>query len=148
MMKKAFAVLVVALCALPMATSAQSATDPAKMVQIFSNVLKTDGGNFQVIILNDRTVDALFGTSPAKIAIRTKARMTTVLFVQGTPTKDFEFDPATKVEQKGETLDGKPTSMKNFTKGKIANGESVQGTIERRAADLYVPFKVTMGDNC
>lgn len=144
-MKKAFAVLVVAACTLPIGASAQSATDPAKMVQIFSGVLRTDGGNFQVTILNDRTVDALFGTSPAKIAIRTKARMTTILFVQGNTTKDLEFDPAMKVEQKGETLDGKGSSIKNFTAAKIAKGEGVQGMVELpKKLDLYEPFKVTM----
>ena len=145
-MKKAFAVLVVAACALPMASSAQSATDPAKMLQIFSSVVRTDNGNFQVTILNDRTVDALFGTSPAKIAIRTKARMTTVLFVQGNVSKDVDFDPAVKVEQKNETLDGKSSSMKNFTAGKIAKGQDVQGMVELpKKIDLYLPFKVTLG---
>ena len=52
-------------------------TDPAKMVQVFSNALKIDGATLQIVLLNDRTVEALFPQSPAKAALRTKGRMTT-----------------------------------------------------------------------
>jgi hypothetical protein len=144
-MKKVFALLVLAACALPVVAGAQSATDPAKMVQIFSNALKTDGATLQVVVLNDRTVEALFGQSPAKAALRTKGRMTTVFFISGTVTKDFEFDPTLKVEQKGKTFDGKASSMKNFTAGKIAKGEQIQGMVEMpEKLNLYEPFKVTL----
>ena len=145
-MKKAFALLVVLACAAPAMLGAQSATDPAKMLQIFSAPLKTDNGQFQVIILNDRTVEAIFGTSPAKVALRTKARMTTVFFVQGTASKDGDFNPAFTVQQKGETIEGKPTPMsKNFVVGKIAKNDKVQGMVEMpKKIDLFEPFKVTM----
>lgn len=145
-MKKALAVLAVAACALPVVIGAQSATDPGKMLQIFSSPIKTDGGMFQVVILNDRTVEALFGTSPAKIALRTKARMTAVFFVQGTAGKDFDFKPEATVVQKGETLEGKPTAVsKNFLAGKLAKGDKVQGMIEfPKQIDLFDPFKFTM----
>ena len=100
---------------------------------MFSQSVRTDGGNLQIVVLNDRTVEALFGASPAKAAFRTKARMTSVFFVQGTTTKDFEFKPEVSVVQKGETLDGKATNMKNFTGGKVAKGEV--GARSRRAAE-------------
>jgi hypothetical protein len=145
-MKKALAVLVVAACALTVVMGAQSATDPAKMLQIFSAPLKTDGGTFQVIILNDRTVEAIFANSPAKAAFRTKARMTGLFFVQGTANKDFDFKPDATIVQKGESLEGKPTPMsKNFAAGKIAKGDKVQGLIEfPKKIDLFAPFKFTM----
>ena len=144
-MKKILALLVLAVCALPAVAGAQSATDPAKMVQVFSNALKVDGATLQVVILNDRTVEALFPQSPAKAALRTKGRMTTVFFFQGAVTKDFEFDPAMKVEQKGKTFDGKASSMKNFTAGKIAKGQQIQGMVELpEKLDLYEPFKITL----
>jgi len=99
----------------------------------------------QVIILNDRTVEALFPQSPAKAALRTKGRMTTVFFIQGNVTKDFEFDPTVKVEQKGKAIEGKASSMKNFTAGKIAKGQQIQGMVEMpEKVDLYEPFKVTL----
>ena len=103
-----------------------------------------DGATMQVIILNDRTVEALFPQSPAKAALRTKGRMTTLLLVQGKATKDFQFDPTVKVEQKGKTLEGKASSMKNFTAGKVAKGDQIQGMVELpEKVDLYEPFKVT-----
>ncbi len=145
-MKNVLAVLVVAACALPVAMGAQMANDSAKMVQIFSSPIKTDGGDFQVIILNDRTIEAIFGNSPAKAAFRTKARMTAVFFIQGTAKKEFDFKPDATIVQKGETLEGKPTPMsKNFVAGKIAKGEKVQGLIEfPKKIDLFEPFKFTM----
>jgi len=116
------------------------------MLQMFSSQSRTDWGNLQVIVLNDRTVEALFGASPAKAAFRTKARMTSVFFVQGTTNKEFELKPEVSVVQKGETIVGKVTSMKNFAGGKVPKGEMVQGLVELpKKVDLYVPFKVTVG---
>ena len=145
-MKKAFAALMVLACTIPMTIAAQNAADPAKMLQIFSAPIKTDGGQFQVIILNDRTVEALFSQSPAKAAFRTKARMTAVFWVQGTANKDFEFKPDATITVKGDTMEGKPTPVsKNFAGGKIAKGEKVQGLVEfPKKVDLFEPFKFTM----
>ena len=99
-MKKVLALLVVAACALPVLAGAQQA-DNAKMMQMFSAQARPDWGNLQVILLNDRTVEALFGTSPAKAAFRTKARMTSVFFVQGTANKEFELKPEVTVDAEG-----------------------------------------------
>lgn len=142
-MKKVLAVLAVAACTLPAVARAQ--VDNAKLLQMFSTPLRTNGGNLQIILLNDKTVEVLFGASPAKAAFRTKARMTTVFFVQGTASKDFEFKPEMTVVQKGETLAGKSTSMKNFTGAKVPKGEAIQGLVEMpKKLDLYEPFKVSL----
>jgi hypothetical protein len=144
-MRKSFAIFLLAACTLPVYVAAQGAADPAKMVQIFSNPLKTDGATLQVVLLNDRTVEALFPQSPAKAALRTKGRMTTVFFIQGNVTKDMDFDPTVTVEQKGKKLEGKASSMKNFTAGKVAKGQQIQGMVELpEKLDLYEPFKVTL----
>jgi hypothetical protein len=144
-MKKVLALVVAAACALPGLARAQQA-DNAKMLEAFSAQARVDWGNLQVILLNDRTVEALFGTSPAKAAFRTKARMTTVFFIQGTAKKDVEFKNDVTVTQKGETLTGKVTPMKNFAGGKVAKGEQMQGLVEmEKKIDLYQPFKVTVG---
>lgn len=143
-MKKVLAVLVVAACMLPVLAVAQQA-DNAKMLQAFSSQARPDWGNLQVVLLNDRTVEALFGASPAKAAFRTKARMTTVFFVQGTANKEFQLNPEVTVTQKGETLPGKVTPMKNFAAGKIAKGDQIQSLVElTKKLDLYEPFKVTV----
>jgi len=144
-MKKVLALVVAAACALPVFVRAQQ-VDNAKMLEAFSAQARVDWGNLQVILLNDRTVEALFGTSPAKAAFRTKARMTTVFFVQGTTKKDVDFKNDVTVTQKGETLTGKVTPMKNFAGGKVAKGEQMQGLVElEKKIDLYQPFKVTVG---
>jgi hypothetical protein len=144
-MKQVFAFIILAALAVPGAAVAQNA-DAAKMVQIFSSPVKLDGATMQVVILNDRTVEALFPQSQAKAALKTKGRMTTLFLVQGTATKDFELDPTLKVEQKGKTLEGKVSSMKNFVAGKVAKGQSIQGMVEMpEKIDLYEPFKVTLG---
>ena len=144
MNKNLLALLVAAACALPTAVGAQFG-DPSKMLQMFSQTVRTDGGNLQIVLLNDRTVDALFASSPAKAAFRTKARMTSVFYVQGTVNKEFTFNPEMTVVQKGETLQGKVTGMKNFAAGKIAKGETISGLVELpKKLDLYEPFKVTI----
>lgn len=143
-MKKVLALLVVAACALPAAIGAQQ-QDNARILQMFSAQTRTDWGNLQAVVLNDKTVEALFGASPAKAAFRTKARMTSVFFIQGTANREFEFKPQVTVEQKGETIEGKVTPMKNFASGKVPKGELVQGLVELPAkVDLYSPFKVTV----
>ena len=145
MMKKVLAFVVVAACTLPVFAGAQQA-DNAKMIQAFSAQGRADWGTLQVILLNDRTVEALFGASPAKAAFRTKARMTTVFFIQGTANKEFELKPEVTVTQKGEKLAGKVTPMKNFAGGKVAKGEQVQGLAELpKKLDLYESFRVTVG---
>jgi hypothetical protein len=143
-MRKVLVLLVVAACALPVLVAAQQA-DNAKMLQAFSAQTRADWGNLQVVLLNDRTVEALFGTSPAKAAFRTKARMASVFFVQGTANKEFELNPEVTVTQKGETLVGKVTSMKNFTAAKVKKGDQIQGLVEfEKKLDLYETFKVTV----
>lgn len=143
-MKKALMYLVVAACVLPVVAGAQQ-VDNAKMIQAFSAQSRTDSGNLQVVVLNDRTVEALFGQSAAKAAFRTKARMTSVLFVQWTVNKEFEFKPEVTVTQKGESQTGKATPMKNFGGGKVPKGEMIQGLVELpKKLDLYEPFKVTV----
>ena len=144
-MKRVLTLLVVAAWILPIAAGAQQ-VDNAKMLQIFSAQARPDWGNLQVILLNDRTVEALFGSSPAKAAFRTKARMTSVFFIQGTANREFEFKPEVTVTQKGETLTAKVTPMKNFAGGKVVKGEQIQGLAElTKKLDLYESFKVTVG---
>ncbi len=144
-MKKVLALLVVAACTLPVLVAAQQ-VDNQKMLQAFSAQSRPEWGNLQVVLLNDRTVEALFGTSPAKAAFRTKARMTSVFFIQGTANKDFELKPDVTVTQKGETLTGKVTPMKNFVAGKVKKGDQLQGLVElEKKLDLYEPFKVMVG---
>ena len=72
--------------------------------------------------------------------------MATILYIQGVAGKEFELKPDVTVSQKGETLEGKGSSVKNFTGGKVAKGQAVQGLVELpKKLNLYEPFKVMMG---
>jgi len=145
-MKNGLILLAAIACAAPSILVAQPAADPAKMLQIFSAPIKTGGGEFTITIVNDSTLDPLFGSSPSRFAIRTRARMATIFFVQGVANKDFEFNPELTVTQKGETLTGAASSVKNFTAGKIAKGQTVQGLVEMpKKINLYEPFDVKIG---
>ena len=135
-MKKVLALIVVAACALPVFVGAQQ-VDNAKMLQAFSAQGRADWGNLQVVLLNDRTVEALFGTSPAKAAFRTKARMH-VLFIQGTANKEFELKPEVTVTQKGETLAGKVTPMKNFAVARRRRANSYRPSPSCRRSSIYM----------
>ena len=145
-MKKSFVVLALALCAAPALLRAQPIADAQKMVQIFSAATENDTASYLAVVLNDRTIEALFPQSQAKLALRTRARMTTVFFVEGTAKKELDFNPAVSVEQKGQTFNATATPMtKNFVAGKIAKGEKFQGMVELPTKlDLYEPFKLTI----
>src|SRR5215212_941011 len=115
-MKTAFVLMLALMCGMPsilVAQGAGGAADSGKMIQMFSSPIKTEGGEFTVVILNDRTIEALFGTSPAKAALRTRARMATIVYIQGVAGKEFEFKTDVTAVQKGETLEGKPSNMTN-----------------------------------
>jgi len=145
-MKKVFALLALLACAAPSGLLAQPNVDPAKVLAAFSTIIKTGGGDFTVTVLNDRTVDLLIGTSPARIAIRTRARMGTILYIQGVANKEFEFKLDVTVVKKGDTIEGKSSSIRHFTPEKVAKGETVQGMAEfPKKVNLYDPFKVMMG---
>jgi hypothetical protein len=145
MMKRALVVFVTFACAATALLAAQGVSDQTKALQSLSAPIKTDGGEFMIVVLTDPTVEAIFGTSPTKVAIRTRSHMATILFIEGVAKKDFDFKPDVTVTQKGETLEGKASSMKNFTAGKITKGTEVQGLVELpKKLNLYDPFKVTM----
>jgi len=145
-MKNVLILIAAIACAAPSIIVAQVPADPAKMLQIFSAPIKTGGGEFTITIVNDRTIDPLFGSSPSRFAIRARARMATIFFVQGVANKDFDFNPDLTVVQKGETLTGAASSVKNFTAGKIAKGQTVQGLVEMpKKINLYEPFDVKIG---
>jgi hypothetical protein len=119
---------------------------PATAAKMDRLGIKTGGGEFMITIVNDRTVDPLFGSSPSRFAIRARARMATIFFIQGVANKEFEFKPDVTVIQKGETLTGATSSVKNFTAGKIAKGQPVQGLVEMpKKLNLYEPFDVKIG---
>src|SRR5438477_3273267 len=91
--------------------------------------IKYDGLTLSVLLVNSRTVEVLF-QAPMKYSMRARANQQTVLYIQGTPTKDFDLTNAFSIEQDGETLNGTSTSIKNFVNGKVAAGQRIDGVVE------------------
>src|SRR5215467_11275732 len=79
----------------------------------YTRQIKYDGLNLSVLLVNNRTVEVLF-QAPAKYSMRARANQQTVLYIQGTPTKEFDLNNAFTIEQDGQTLTGTSTSIKNF----------------------------------
>jgi hypothetical protein len=130
-MKKLFiATLVAAAAALPLGLSAQAPA--AEQLAKFMATLQLDGIQLGCVHLNDRTVALLF-QPPTLYAMRARAKEATALYCQGVAEKDFELDTTTfTIEQEGTpAATSTPTSIHNFTKGKvkIKKGDRVDGVL-------------------
>jgi hypothetical protein len=111
----------------------------------YTRQIKYDGLTLSVLLVNNRTVELLF-QAPAKYSMRARANQQTVLYIQGTPTKDFDLTNTFSIEQGGETLTGTPTSIKNFTNGKVPAGQRIDGIVEfSKKIDISKPFTVKNG---
>jgi hypothetical protein len=103
-MRNILMIVLVCLLLAPLA-GAQEPTPNAALFKEFSRSVHIDGLTLSFVLLNDRTVDALF-EAPGKYAMRARARMATTFFVQGTPEKDIQLDSRFVVEQDGQTVAG------------------------------------------
>ena len=112
-MKKLFIAAAVAAC-LPLALAAQDTT-----LKDFSKTMQSDDLPLSIIHLNAKTVPLLF-MPPTLYQIRAKANESTMIYVQTTVENNAELDTTTfTIEQDGMTYPGTPSSVRNFTKGKV-----------------------------
>src|SRR5436190_24269859 len=63
--------------------------------------IKYDGLNMSVLLVNNRTVEVLF-QAPTKYSMRARANQQTLLYIQGTPQKEFDLSTAFTIEQEGQ----------------------------------------------
>ena len=140
--------IIVAACALSLAlATAQDSQEKMKLVKEFTLTAEMDGLVLNFVVLNDKTVDALFSGS-GKYAIRARANASTTFFVQGVPDKDIDFNPEFRVEQNGFFIDSKTSSIKNFKAGPVAKGTRMEGLVQlSRKIDLGQPFKIIDSSN-
>jgi hypothetical protein len=111
----------------------------------YTRQIKYDGLTLSVLLVNNRTVEVLF-QAPLKYSMRARANQQTVLYVQGTPQKDFELTNAFTIEQDGQTMTGMSTSVKNFVNGKVPAGQRIDGIVEfPKKVDISKPFTVKNG---
>jgi hypothetical protein len=141
-MKKALFVLLVAAFVVPVTLVGQ---DKSTALIDFSKTLNSNGVTLSVVLMNDKTIEVLF-QAPTKFAMRARARMATMVYIQGTPGKDVDFKTEFTIQQDGEPVAGKPVNIKNFDNVKVAKGQRIDGVVEfPTKIDLTKPFKVANG---
>jgi hypothetical protein len=139
----AFAVLAIALIGayIPAQETGQNA-NPQEVIAQFTRAMKLDGYTLSFVLLNDKTVDALF-QAPGKYAVRARANQATAFYVQGMLEKDVTVETDYSVEQDGQTIPGAIQNIKNFEGGKVSKGERISGIFQlEKKLDLTHPFKI------
>jgi hypothetical protein len=120
----------------------QQQESSAAMLMQFTRSANVDGIMMNFVYLNDRTVDALF-QPPGKYALRAQARISTLLYVQGTPDRESKLDTTFYLEQDGETTEGLTRNIKNFESGAVTKGERINGVLQfDRKVDLTRQFTI------
>src|SRR5262249_41352614 len=92
----------------------------------YTRQIKYEGLTLSVVLINSRTAEVLF-QPPMKYSMRARSAQQTVLYVQGTPQKDFDLTTGFSIEQEGQTMQGTATSIKNFVNGKVPAGQRIDG---------------------
>ena len=128
--KKSVAVLVFAVFALCVFAqeAKQAAPDPSALKQ-FTRSGKFDGITLYFVLMNNKTVEALF-QPPTMYAMRARANMATMLYVQGTPDKDGSLNTDFTLEQDGQSQEGTAHNIKNFKAGSVVKGERIDGILQ------------------
>lgn len=149
--------LVAALCALlgsfgmtqdsTQASPAQNSDPSTATMKEFSRVAKTDGLILNFVLLNNKTVDLLF-SGDSKYAMRAKANMATVFYVQGASEKEITLNPKFEVVQDGKTYPGEIVNLKNFQAGPLAKGARISGLIQlSQKINVTQPFTIKGAKN-
>jgi hypothetical protein len=143
-MKKALMLLlaILVLVGAAVAQSASTGSADNSVIQPFMRSAKTDGLVLNFVLLNNKTVDALF-QAPGKYAMRATANQATTFYVQGTPEKDIKLDTNFSVEQNGHKINCKIANIKNFAPGNVAKGELINGLLQLESKlEIEQPFTI------
>ncbi len=118
--------------------------DKAALLKEFTRTGTYDGVTLSFVHLNDRTVDVLF-EAPGKYALRARANLGTMLYVQGMPEKDIQVDTDFTLMQGGESVKGTTQNIKNF-EGTAAKGQRIDGIVQfDKKVDLTKEFDIKNG---
>jgi hypothetical protein len=117
--------------------------DPS-ILKEFTRSAKIDNLVMNFVLINNKTADVLF-QPPGKFAIRARANMSTLLYVQGTPEKDLkQVDTQFKCEQDGQIMTGTPLNIKNFEGSAVAKGTRIEGLLQfDKKIDPTHAFKIS-----
>ena len=143
-MKKLLIVATVALC-LPLSLAGQ---DAAATLKEYSKIMQSDEVPLNLVHLNSKTVPVLF-QPPMLYSMRARVQQQTMIYVQTVVENNAELDTTNFVlDQGGTSTPGTPTSINNFTKGKLKLklGDKVDGILAFAVmADVTKPFTVRHG---
>lgn len=119
----------------------------AATMREFTRTAKGDGLIYNFVLLNNRTVDLLF-SEESKYAMRARANMATVFYVQGITEKDTVLNPQFEVIQDGKTIPVETVNMKNLQAGPLAKGTRISGLIQlSQKINVTQPFVIKSGKN-
>lgn len=114
-----------------------------ELIKAFTRSAKMDGVILNFVLLNNKTVDALFQGS-GKYAMKARANSATTFLVQGVPDKDISLDPQFEVEQNGKTFKGTTISLQNLEAGMVLRGAPISGLFQlSEKIDVTQPFTIT-----
>lgn len=136
--------LIVLVCAFAASAAVAQENSNQSVLPLFARSAQTEGLKWTFVLLNDRTVEALF-QGDGKYAMRARAHMATTFYVQAVPEKDIQIDTSFAVEQDGQTFAGTSLNIKGFEKGIAAKGKRIDGILQldnNKKLDLTHPFKI------
>ena len=143
-MRRLLIAAAVAAC-LPLTLAGQ---DVAAQLKDYTRSLTSYDLNLSIVHLNDKTVPLLF-QPPTLSSMRARAKEATSLYVQGVLTKNAELDTSNFIiEQGSNSAPAVPSSIHNFTKGKLKlkAGDHVDGVLTfSTLVDVSKSFTVKHG---
>jgi hypothetical protein len=141
-MKPLLIIMIIATLAFSSISAAQKASEDAKILKAFTIPITIDGGPVWATVVNDRTSQILWRSSPSRESLRSGAAGTGLtLYVMGLVTKDFEVSPEYSIVQGKTTSPGKAINIKNLSGGPVKQGDLILGLIEfSNKIDLTRPF--------
>ena len=111
-------------------TPAEGSKPDPSILKEFTRTGSVNGVMMSFVLVNDKTVEVLF-SGPSKYSLRARARMGTLIYVQGTPEKDVnQLDMKYTMEQDGATVEGTALNIKNFEGGAVTKGNRIDGLLQ------------------
>jgi hypothetical protein len=122
--------------------------DAAQILKDYMKEMPSEEIRLNLVHMNAQTVPVLF-QPPTLYAMRARASQQTMIYVQATVEFNAELDTTNFViEQGGETMEGTPTSINNFTAGKLRLrvGDKIDGILTfPKLVDISRPFTLRHG---
>jgi len=116
----------------------------------FMRASKMDGQNLTFVLINDKTLDLLFGASDSagKDSIKAGASQGTAFFVFGVAENDTAINYKFSVEQDGLIYSCVSKNIENFDGSNVAKGQKIKGILQlEKKLNLNRPFVIKSSSN-